>query len=88
MARIKITKIDGKVVDQKITPSIEYAFELWKGMGFSKAFTTEAKQTDIFWLAWEACRRNPEWGTISTFGASFVDTLEKVEIVDDEAPNE
>lgn len=88
MATIKITRIDGKVVEQRITPSIEYAFELWKGMGFSKAFSTESKQTDIFWLAWEACRRNPEWGTISTFGASFVDQLEKVEIVDDEVPNE
>jgi hypothetical protein len=88
MARIRITKTDGKVIDQKITPSMEYAFELWKGMGFAKAFTTEQKQTDVFWLAWEACRRNPEWGTIKTFGTDFIDTLEKVEIVDDEAPNE
>ena len=52
MARIKITKIDGKVVEQRITPSIEYAFEVWKGMGFAKAFSEEQKQTDVFWLAY------------------------------------
>ena len=87
MARIKITKTDGKVVEQRITPSVEYAFEVWKGMGFAKAFSEEQKQTDVFWLAWEVCRRNPEWGTIKMFGAEFVDQLEKVEILDD-SPNE
>jgi hypothetical protein len=87
MARVKITKIDGKVIEARITPSIEYAFEIWKGTGFAKAFTEEQKQTDVFYLAWEVCRRNPEWGTIKTFGAEFVDSLDRVEILDD-VPNE
>ena len=87
MARVKITKVDGKVIEARITPSIEYAFEIWKGTGFAKAFTEEQKQTDVFYLAWEVCRRNPEWGTIKTFGAEFVDSLDRVEILDD-SPNE
>jgi hypothetical protein len=56
-------------------------------MGFAKAFSEEQKQTDVFWLAWEVCRRNPEWGNVKIFGADFIDQLEKVEIVDD-FPNE
>lgn len=87
MARIKITKTDGKVFEQRITPSVEYAFEIWKGMGFAKAFSEEQRQGDVFWLAWEVCRRNPEMGNVKIFGADFVDTLEKVEILDD-IPNE
>ena len=87
MARVKITKVDGKVIEARITPSIEYAFEIWKGTGFAKAFTEEQKQTDVFYLAWEVCRRNPEWGTMKTFGAEFVDSLDRVEILDD-SPNE
>jgi hypothetical protein len=87
MARVRVTKTDGKVIEARITPAMEYGFEIWKGMGFAKAFSEEQKQTDVFYLAWLVCSRSPEWGTIKTFGAEFVNDLEKVEIVDDEAPN-
>ena len=87
MATVRVTKTDGKVIEARITPSIEYAFEVWKGMGFAKAFSEEQKQTDVFYLAWQVCHRSPEWGTVRPFGAEFINDLEKVEIVDDEAPN-
>ena len=87
MAKVRVTKTDGKVIEARITPAIEYAFEIWKGKGFALAFSTEQKQTDVFYLAWQICHRNPEWGNVKMFGADFIDELEKVEIVDDETPN-
>jgi TPP-dependent pyruvate/acetoin dehydrogenase alpha subunit len=34
MAKLKITRADGSVTEHKITPSIEYAFELYAKMVF------------------------------------------------------
>ena len=53
MAKLKITKADGAISDHQITPSIEYAFELYAKKGFHKAFRDDEKQSDVYWLAWE-----------------------------------
>jgi hypothetical protein len=38
MAKLKITRADGSVSEHKITPRIEYAFELYAKAGFHKVF--------------------------------------------------
>jgi hypothetical protein len=37
MAKLKITRANGEVSEHKITPGVEYAFELREKMGISKA---------------------------------------------------
>ena len=81
MARLKITRADGTVSEHQITPKIEYAFELYAKKGFHKAFRDDEKQTDEYWLAWECIRSTGE--TVPTFGAAFLDTLSKVDVLDD-----
>jgi hypothetical protein len=51
-------------------------------MGFHKAFRDMERQTDVYWLAWECIRRSGE--TVKMFGAEFLDTLQKVEVLDDD----
>jgi hypothetical protein len=51
MAKLKITRADGSVSEHKITPRIEYAFELYAKKGFHKAFRDDEKQSDVYWLA-------------------------------------
>ena len=82
MAKLKITRADGSVSEHQITPSIEYAFEVYAKMGFHKAFRDMERQTDVYWLAWECIRRSGE--TVKMFGAEFLDTLQKVEVLDDD----
>tara|TARA_R110000822_G_scaffold78925_1_gene189001 strand:+ start:247 stop:504 length:258 start_codon:yes stop_codon:yes gene_type:complete len=82
MARLKITRATGEVSEHQITPRIEYAFELYAKKGFHKAFRDDEKQTDLFWLAWECIRTSGE--TVKSFGAEFLDTLSRVEVLDDE----
>ena len=82
MAKLKITRADGSVSDHQITPSIEYAFEVYAKKGFHKAFRDDEKQSDVYWLAWECIRRSGE--TVKMFGAEFLDTLSKVEVLDDD----
>ena len=82
MAKLKITKADGNVSEHQITPSIEYAFELYAKAGFHRRFREEEKQTDVYWLAWECLRAAGE--TVPTFGAAFLGTLKKVEVLDDD----
>lgn len=81
MAKLKITRADGSVSEHQITPSIEYAFEVYAKKGFHKAFRDDEKQSDVYWLAWECIRRSGE--TVKMFGAEFLDTLHKVEVLDD-----
>ena len=81
MAKLKITKADGSLSEHQITPSIEYAFELYAKKGFHKAFRDDEKQSDLYYLAWECIRTSGE--TVKTFGPEFLDTLAKVEVVDD-----
>jgi hypothetical protein len=82
MAKLKIIKVDGQVSEHQITPSIEYAFELYAKQGFHRAFRVEEKQTDVYWLAWECLRAAGE--TVPMFGAEFLKTLKKVEVLDDD----
>jgi hypothetical protein len=82
MAKLKITRATGEVTEHQITPSIEYAFELYKGKGFHKCFVEDQKQTDVYWLAYECLKRAAV--TIPLFGAEFMDMLAKVEVLDDD----
>jgi hypothetical protein len=81
MARLKITRATGEVSEHQITPRIEYAFELYAKKGFHKAFRDDEKQTDVYWIAYECLRTSGE--TVPMFGAEFLDTLTRVEVLDD-----
>ena len=84
--RLKITRASGKESIHSITPSIEYAFESYAKKGFYRAFSEDQKQSDVYWLAWECMRKDGI--TVPIFGASFIETLAKVEVLgDDESPN-
>ena len=84
--RLKIVRASGEETFHEITPSIEYAFELYAKKGFYRAFSEDQKQSDVYWLAWECLRRSG--ATVPTFGASFLETLAKVEVLgDEENPN-
>jgi hypothetical protein len=82
MAQLKITRANGEVTEHKITPGVEYAFELKRGMGISKALREDEKQSDIYWLAWECLRRANI--TVPLYGVEFIDSLETVEVLDEE----
>ena len=82
MAKLKITRANGDVTEHQITPRIEYAFELYAKMGFHKAFRDLERQTDVYFLAHE-CLRSAGI-TVPIFGAEFLDTLAKVEVLDDD----
>jgi hypothetical protein len=84
MARLKITRANGDVTEHQITPSIEYSFEMYAKKGFAKAFAEDQKQSDIFWLAWKCISKEED---VVPFGEKFVDTLMRVEVLDDLAPN-
>ena len=81
MAKLKVTRADGSVNEYQITPAIEYAFEQYAKKGFHKAFRDDEKQSDVYWLAHECLRTSGE--TVKPFGADFLDTLAKVEVLDD-----
>jgi hypothetical protein len=82
MAKLKITRANGDVSEHQITPRIEYAFEIYAKGGFHKIFRTEERQTDVYWLAWECLRSSGV--VVDAFGASFLETLSKVEVLDDD----
>jgi len=85
MLGLKITKASGEESTHEITPAIVFTFESHWKMGFHKYFRDEEKQTGLYWLAWECLRRSGE--TVKPFGAEFLETLKKVEIVDADTPN-
>ena len=82
MAKLKITRANGEVSEHKITPGVEYAFELKYGAGISKVLREHERQTEIFWLAYECLRR--AGAQISLWGLEFIDSLETVEVLDEE----
>ena len=82
MAKLKITRADGSVSEHQITPKIEWAFELYAKQGFHQAFRLNERQTDVYWLAWECLRSSGV--EVPVFGASFLDTLSKVDVLDDD----
>ena len=87
MAKLRITLANGDVGDYPITPSIEYAFEQFAKVGFSKAFREQEKQEHVFFLAYECLKRSGTLPSIPLFGASFIEMLAKVEVLDDDSPN-
>jgi len=80
MAKLRVTTQDGQVNDYEITPVIEYQFEQYAKKGFHKALIEDSKQSDIYWLCWEAMRRagvSPK-----PFGEGFLETLKLVEVLE------
>lgn len=84
MASLKISIIDGETTEHRITPAVEYAFELHHKIGFHKAFREKEEQGLLYWLAWECLRRSG--ATVKPFGIDFVATLESVEVIEDSFP--
>jgi hypothetical protein len=82
MAKLKITRTDGTVSEHQITPKIEWAFEIYAKAGFHKVFRDLERQTDIYYLAWECLKTAGV--EVPVFGALFLDTLAKVEVLDDD----
>ena len=82
MAKLKITRANGEISEHKITPGVEYAFEISKNLGISKALRESEMQSHIYWLAWECLRRANV--TVPVFGIEFIDSLETVEVLDEE----
>ena len=48
--------------------------------GFHKALIEDQKQSDVYWLCWEAIRRSGE--TVKPFGEQFLETLKSVEVLE------
>ena len=84
MAKLKVTRTSGDVREYQITPRIEYTFELHYKKGFHKAFREDEMQSMVYFLCWECIRSSGE--TVPEFGAAFLDTLVKVEVLEDDNP--
>ena len=82
MAKLKITRANGEVSEHRITPGVEYAYEISKGMGISKALRENERQTEIYFLAHECLRRANV--VVPIFGSEFIETLDTVEVLDEE----
>jgi hypothetical protein len=80
MAKLKVTRADGEVQEFEITPLLEYSFEQHAKKGFHKALIEDQKQTDVYWLCWDAIRRSGE--TVKPFGEDFIATLRSVEVLE------
>ena len=80
MARLKIVRNDGTVLEGEITPAVEFAFEQFFKQGFHKRFRDLENQSDVYWLAWEITRRSGE--TVKPFGMDFIETLKSVTVED------
>ena len=85
MIKLRVTKASGDVTEYEITPALEYAFEQQCKTGFHKRFRDEERQSDVYWLSWEAERRAGI--TVPLFGDKYLETLAKVEIMDADSPN-
>jgi len=80
MAKLKVTRADGQVQEYEITPTLEVSFENHAKKGFHKALIEDQKQSDVYWLCWDAIRRSGE--TVKPFGEEFLDTLKSVEVLE------
>jgi hypothetical protein len=80
MAKLKITRMDGTVLEGEITPAVEYLFELHHKVGFHRAFREQEMQTMVYWLSWEITRRSGE--SVKPFGIEFIESLKSVEVLD------
>ena len=79
MAKLKIVRNDGSVIEGEITPAVEYFFEQQTKMGFHKAFRDLEQQSHVYLLAHEIVRRSGE--TVKPFGIEFIETLKSVEVL-------
>ena len=80
MAKLRVTRADNSVSEYEITPTLEWSFEIYAKIGFHKAFIEDSKQTDVYWLCWEAIRRSGE--IVVPFGEKFLETLKSVEVLE------
>ena len=80
MAKLKIVRTDGSVIEGEITPAVEYFFEQQTKMGFHKAFRDLEQQSHVYLLAHEIVRRSGE--SVKPFGMEFIETLKSVEVLD------
>jgi hypothetical protein len=80
MAKLRVTTADNMTTEYEITPLLEYAFEQYAKKGFHKALLEDQKQSDIYWLVWEATRRSG--ATVKPFGEGFLETLKSVEVLE------
>jgi hypothetical protein len=80
MARLKIVRQDGSVLEGEISPAVEFEFEQHTKMGFHKAFREMERQQDVYYLSWIITRRSGE--TVKPFGMDFIETLKSVEVLD------
>lgn len=90
MASLKITRASGDESIHLITPAIEYAFEQNFKSGFHKRMRDEERTSDIYWLSWkclDVAAKNGSGEAIKPFGEAFLETLAKVEVIEDINPN-
>ena len=80
MAKLKVTRADNSITEYEITPLIEYSFEQFAKKSFHKALIEDQKQSDVYWLCWEAIRRSGE--TVPPFGEKFLETIKGVEVLE------
>jgi hypothetical protein len=80
MAKLKIVRNDGSVIEGEITPAVEYFFEQQTKMGFHKAFRDLEQQSHVYLLAHEIVRRSGE--TVKPFGMECIETPKSVEVLD------
>jgi hypothetical protein len=80
MAKLIVKMVDETVHEIEITPRLEYAFELHHKKGFHRAFSEDAMQSMVYWLAYEGLRLSGV--TVKPFGNDFMDTLKSVDIGD------
>ena len=64
MARLKIVRNDGSVIEGEITPAVEYSFEQYAKKGFHKAFRDEEKQSDVYWVHFSKKKLRSLWARI------------------------
>ena len=81
MAKLRIVRTDGSDSTHQITPAVEFAFETYAKMGLHKAFRELELQSHVYWIAWECLRRVE---TVKPFGPEFLETLVRVEVLDDD----
>ena len=74
--------VDGSDTTHTITPAIEFAFETYAKKGLHKAFREDEKQSDVYYLAFLCLQKAGT--TVKPFGAEFMETLVRVEVLDDD----
>jgi hypothetical protein len=79
---LRVTTGDGGG-EYEVGPKVQVAFEReWK-VGMPKAFQTEQRMEHMYWLAWKAQQSS---GVVVKPFDGWLDTVEKVEVVEGESP--